>query len=67
MPAEPKLLAQGLSPSLETKEKDSLNRLSVPGTSSTYLEDIRRRAETITPLLKKILDYRPPPHWGINE
>ena len=31
------------------------------------IEDIHMRAETITSLLKDILDYRPAPHWGINE
>jgi hypothetical protein len=31
------------------------------------IEAIRVRAEAVTPVLKKILDVRPPPHWGINE
>jgi hypothetical protein len=31
------------------------------------IEEIHIRAETMTPLLKEILDYRPAPHWGINE
>jgi hypothetical protein len=31
------------------------------------IEEIHIRAETMTPLLKEILDFRPPPHWGINE
>jgi hypothetical protein len=30
-------------------------------------EEIHIRAETMTPLLRKILDYEPSPHWGINE
>ena len=34
---------------------------------SVYFEEIRNRAETISPLLKELLDRRPPPHWGINE
>jgi hypothetical protein len=25
------------------------------------------RIETVTPLPKRILELRPPPHWGINE
>jgi hypothetical protein len=32
-----------------------------------FIEEIHLRAETMTPLLKEILDFRPPPHWGINE
>lgn len=31
------------------------------------VEEIQIRAETVTPLLKEILNFRPPPHWGINE
>jgi hypothetical protein len=31
------------------------------------IEEIHVRAETITSLLKSILDYKPAPHWGINE
>jgi hypothetical protein len=30
------------------------------------IEEIHIRAETITPLLKNILDFRPPEHWDIN-
>lgn len=31
------------------------------------IEEIHMRAETVTPLLKEILDFHPVPHWGINE
>jgi hypothetical protein len=31
------------------------------------IEAIHMRAETVTPLLKEILDFHPVPHWGINE
>jgi hypothetical protein len=31
------------------------------------VETIRERAETVTPLLKEILDHWPTEHWGINE
>lgn len=34
---------------------------------SGYREEIHKRAETVTPLLQGLLDFRPPPHWGINE
>ena len=27
------------------------------------IEEIHRRAETMTPVLKEILDFRPSPHW----
>jgi hypothetical protein len=30
-------------------------------------ETIRERAETMTPLLKEILEHWPAEHWGINE
>jgi hypothetical protein len=28
-----------------------------------YIDEIHRRAETVTPLLKGILDFRPEPNW----
>jgi len=31
------------------------------------IDEIHTRAETMTSLLKNILDYEPAPHWGINE
>jgi len=31
------------------------------------IEEIQLRAETVTPLLRKIPEYEPPPRWGINE
>jgi len=64
---EIKLLSPGRSTELISKGKDSPERDSVAAGTSTYIEDIHRRAETVTTLLKKFLDYRPPPHWGINE
>jgi hypothetical protein len=30
----------------------------------TYIEEINHRAETMTPVLKEILDFRPSPHWN---
>jgi hypothetical protein len=35
--------------------------------SACTMETIRVRAEEVTPVLKKLLEIRPPPHWGINE
>jgi len=38
------------------------------GPDSLYsIEEIHVRAETMTPLLKEILDFHPPEHWEINE
>ncbi len=31
------------------------------------IEAIHIRAETMTSLLKGILDFHPPTHWGLNE
>ncbi len=31
------------------------------------IEEIHVRAETVTPLLKEILDHQSVSHWGINE
>lgn len=39
----------------------------VPDNKYFTIEEIRRRVETVTPLLMDIKDYRPPDHWGINE
>jgi hypothetical protein len=35
--------------------------------TSSYMEEIHKRAETMSPLLQGILDYRPPLRWGLNE
>lgn len=34
---------------------------------NSYMEEIHKRAETMSPLLQGILDYRPPLRWGLNE
>ena len=39
---------------------------SMPGELET-IDEIHTRAETMTSLLKSILDYEPAPRWGINE
>jgi hypothetical protein len=31
------------------------------------VQEIHIRAETVTPLLKEILDHQSVPHWGITE
>jgi hypothetical protein len=30
------------------------------------IEEIRIRAETMTPVLREILEFRPEPHWQMN-
>jgi hypothetical protein len=42
------------------------NDVPVPG-EIEEIEEIHVRAETMTSLLKGILDLHPAPHWGINE
>lgn len=44
-----------------------LGRHRNPGFRATklfFIEEVHHRAETITPLLKEILEFRPPPHWN---
>ena len=41
---------------------------NLPVNEASMEEDLRRRAETITVVLERILDQPPPSlHWGINE
>ena len=42
--------------------EDSLKNVCEPG--AVFADAIHRRAETVTPLLKEIMDFRPQPHWG---
>lgn len=35
--------------------------------SAAILEAIQRRESTLTPVMEKILQFRPPSRWGINE
>jgi hypothetical protein len=39
-----------------------LPNLNLPKRCGT-IREIQYRAETMTPVLKAILDFRPPPHW----
>ncbi|HTV61119.1 MAG TPA: hypothetical protein VMH30_00970 [Verrucomicrobiae bacterium] len=46
------------------------NRGGLPkdtGHSAPPFDEIQQRAETVTPVLKQILEFRPAPHWGIND
>lgn len=44
----------------------SHNAEPLPGELDT-IEEIHTRAETVTSLLKSILDYQPATHWGVND
>ncbi len=47
--------------SLSSKQcEDSLKNFCEPG---SFEKEIHIRAETVTPLLKEILEFRPRPHW----
>ncbi len=46
------------------------NRDGLPrntGHTAPPFDEIQKRAETVTPVLKQILEFRPAPHWGIND
>ena len=62
---EPKLIAEGRLP--VTKMIASLPTPERKASISFTIEEVHKRAETISPLLKELLGFRPPPHWGINE
>lgn len=51
----------------DSKEEILLPILMEPERGFEYMDEIRSRAETISPLLQELLDMRPPSHWGINE
>ena len=36
------------------------------GDTVFFVEEIQRRAEVITPVLRQILENRPTSHWGIH-
>ena len=60
---EPKLLSNRPVSLLKcNEEKVPENFLSL---KFTYIREIQTRAETITPLLKGILDYKPAPSWNL--
>jgi hypothetical protein len=67
--SDPKLFAAGakLFP-VRTANDESPEHHPSFGSRPLYtVEEIRLRVETMTPLLKGILDFGPPKHWGINE
>lgn len=52
---------------LREKERKMLanKRVSPKGilSKSLFMQEMEHRAETMTPLLKEILDFRPSPRW----
>ncbi len=67
MTTVPKLLANPPVPVLVGGMGDSTHHPDSGSLPHYTIESIRARAETITPLLMAIPDYRPPLRWGINE
>jgi len=64
----PKLLANPANPVLVATAGNPLEQCLVSEhLPHCTVETIRERAETVTPLLKGILDHWPTEHWGINE
>jgi hypothetical protein len=60
---EPKLLTGArLSCDLANNPPDEHRRGFEPD-SFHFIEEIHVRAETVTPVLKEILDLHPPEHW----
>jgi hypothetical protein len=60
----PKLLAGPLPCGLSA---DGLGPPGEPISVTACVEKIHIRAETISPLLRELLEFRPPPRWGLNE
>jgi hypothetical protein len=48
---------------MNAKRRKGKNRKQVRTEKFLFIEEIHQRAETMTPLLKEILDFRPPPRW----
>ena len=66
--ANPKLLADGvkLFPFVADNNESLEQHHGLEPHQLYTIEEIHVRAETVTPLLKEILDYQPVPHWEIN-
>jgi hypothetical protein len=55
----------GLEPSPDTAK--AVEALVAEMDSVAILAAIQARASTLTPVMEKILQFRPPSHFGINE
>jgi hypothetical protein len=48
-------------------DKDVSIEHRIPSSVARFtIEEIRMRAETMTPVLREILEFRPEPHWQMN-
>jgi hypothetical protein len=67
--SDPKSLADGvkLFPVVADSGKFSEHKQSSEDGPHFTVEEIRLRADTVSPLLQEMLDNRPPEHWGIND
>jgi len=64
----PKLLADPTNPALIITAGTPPKHCPAPEhLPHCTVETIRERAETMTPLLKEILEHWPTDHWGLNE
>jgi hypothetical protein len=66
MPKDPRLTTE-TRPGLTVKKNDTPGKAKGPPAHSFTIDEIQNRAEAISPLLKELLDFRPPPHWGLND
>jgi hypothetical protein len=46
---------------------NAVEALAAEMDSAATLEVLQARESTLTPVMKKILQFRPSSHWGINE
>jgi hypothetical protein len=65
--SDPKLSNAAVSPAVAVPGHPLALSSKPDAILSDPMEDIRVRAETISSLLREIIDQRPPRHWGINE
>lgn len=63
---EPKLLTEDPH-GLETHENPLPVKSEGAAAVTIAMEEIRVRAETVSPVLQALLDLRPSPDWGLND
>ena len=65
MHKELKKLAGGPPHDLASKAK--AGKANLASIDSFSMEEINKRAETMSPVLQQLLELRPSSHWGLNE
>jgi len=55
------------SPGLKRKGHAPTGNTKSVATDPFSMGEIQKRAETVSPFLQQILDFRPPQRWGLNE